>query len=327
VTFKLSIIILILIAGFYSYKVFVREDIYSDNSTSYLNLSSLKDSTIQDGDLYFEGNMNNVTITPEDDTELNFNGWDKLTANPYIEGIFLNNVGSVNYAFQEIKKDPTNNSINAMYAQSIDDDPKVSGTSRAQTSIVFKKGVNLPVYHTSHRMYLHPDIDYFRNYSSSITWFTVYEIWNEHISDWTGDGAGSARWSLEINKAKGDNMSLYWRIRAETMQPSEAEYKRLWDITNELVPIPLGKWFTLDLYMKRGEGSDGRMTIKITPDGETTAILFDVVNTTMYPGHPELQISALQPFKLYLDDTYLDWMRSNNKLISAYYNDFKWYKN
>lgn len=94
-----------------------------------------------------------------------------------------------------------------------------------------------------------------------------------------------------------------------------------------MVPIPLGKWFTLDLYMKRGDGSDGRMIIKITPDGEATSTLFDIANSTVYPGHPQIQISTWQPFKIYLDDEYLDWMRSNNKVLAAYYNDYKWYKN
>jgi hypothetical protein len=79
--------------------------------------------------------------------------------------------------------------------------------------------------------------------------------------------------------------------------------------------------------MKRGEGSNGKMIISITPDGGPTTVLFDITNTTIYPGHPELQVDSWQPFKLYLDDDYLDWMKANNKTLSIMYNDFKWYEN
>lgn len=282
--------------------------------------------SLQTEDLYFHGNMDNVSITVNN-SKLIFNGWTDLKNNAYINEFVINNIGGIPYAFQEIRKDPVDATKNVMYAQTVDDDPAVSGTSRAQMTLRFKSGVNLPVYHTSHRMYLNPDIAHMTNYSPAITWFTIFEIWNQHVAAWDGDVAGSARWGLSIQKASGTGQPLYWRIKSETMQPENVKFNKLWSYTNTSVPIPLGKWFTLDLYMKRGEGANGRMTVKITPDGGPTTVLFDIANTTSYPGHPEIQLSSWQPFKLYLDDVYLDWMRANNKKISAFYNDFKWYKN
>jgi hypothetical protein len=274
---------------------------------------------------YFQGNMDNVTITTSNG-KLLFNGWDALKSHQYVENYVINNVGGTAYAYQQIKADPVNANRKAMYAAILDDDPNMSGTTRAQMSLRFKDGVNLSVYHTSHRIYLNPDIAYMTNYSSSIGWFELFEIWNKHVDAWDGDVAGSARWSLYVNKESGAGQPLFWVMKSEYMQPASIAYQNIWKYSNKTVPLPLGKWVTLDMYMKRGEGSNGRLILKMTPDGGPTQVLFDITNTTIYPGHPEIQLKSWQPFKLYLDDKYLDWMRSNNKVIGAYYNDFKWHK-
>lgn len=304
----------------------------SGNITVTVNGTAVKSSTAYTiqlptlAEYYFQGNMDNVTIT-QGSSGLLFNGWNELKNNAYISDIYLNNLGGSAYAFQEIRTDPVNPSIKALYAQTIDNDPNSIATTRAQMTIGFNNGTNLSVYHTSHRMYLNPDIGYLTNYSSSITWFTLFEIWNKRVSEWSGDQAGSARWSFSVKKLSGSGQPLYWTMDSQLMQPEAVKYNHLWNYSNKTVPIPLGKWFTLDFYMKRGEGTNGRVIIKITPDGGATSTLFDISNTTIYPGRPDIQLSSWQPFKLYLDDTYLDWMRANNKTLSIFYNDFKWHKN
>jgi len=274
-------------------------------------------------EFFFRGNMDQVSISGTDDDELEFNGWDDLLNHRYVKGVYLNNGGGTSFAFQEIRKDPADAATRVLYAQSIDDDPNASGTSRAQLSLVFKKDIDLPIYHTSHRMYLNPDLSFLTQYPAAIRWFTLFEIWNQHKDEWGGDQAGSCRWNLAIYKESGVGQPLYWQVEAEQMQPSTEKY--LWKVANDSIPIPFGKWFTLDVYMKRGDESNGRFTIKMTVDG-VTSVICDEANTTIYPGHPEIQVAAFQPFKLYTSDAILDWMRANKKTISAYYNDFTWYK-
>lgn len=274
-------------------------------------------------ELYFQGDMSAVTIIPSG-SNLIFNGWNDLQTHSYVQSLRLNNIGaSPTYANQNIQLDPANTGRNVMYATIIDDDPGVVGTTRAQMTIEFKPTTNLAVYHTSHRMYLSPDVDYLRNYSPAIYWFELFEVWNQYQNSWAGDPGGSARWGLYINKASGVGSPLFWMIKAETMQPVELQL--LWQYTN-MAAIPLGQWFTLDFYMKRGEGVSGNLVVTITVDGGSPYILFNINNSTIYPGYPNIPISYYQPFKLYLDDAILDWLKSNNKRISAYYNDFKWYK-
>lgn len=293
--------------------------------------------TATTGEVYFQGNMDNVTISPNSNrSALLFNGWDALKTHPYVSEFYLDNITSSNtnsnqFAYQEIVPDPVNPNIKVMNAVVVDDDPNEVGTTRAQVTLGFKDGVDLSVYHTSHRMYINPDVKFIETYSSSITWFVLSEIWAEDgvrsgiFPD--GDVAGSARWGFTLKKAAGSGQPLFWRIRAEYMQPENIAYNGIWTYENRTVPIPFGKWFTLDIYLKRGDSANGKYKITMTIDGQQPVVLFDVTGSTIYPDHPELQLSYWQNFKLYLDDPYLDYMRNNNKKLSVSYNDFKWFKN
>ncbi|MBL7665183.1 MAG: hypothetical protein JNM93_08620 [Bacteriovoracaceae bacterium] len=278
--------------------------------------------------VYFAEDFSNVSINHTVNSDNKLVGWDKLKE--LVDNVRLNNVitdhrlsYAINYAYQDIVDC---NGRKCMYARTIDDDPTKSTVSRTQMSIRFKPTTNLPIYHTSHRMKLGEEIGHFVNWSSRIEWFTIFEIWNQFDSSLGGDSAGSARWGLSIQKdaigSDGVKKPLYWRFKGEQRQPDEEKYGVLY---NKTVPVPLGVWFTLDMYMVRGEGENGRFDVTITIDGQSPVKLFNYVGHTVYPGRPDLPISSWQPFKLYLDDKNLDWMSSQNKKIEAWYNDFKWY--
>jgi hypothetical protein len=211
-----------------------------------------------------------------------------------------------------------------MKATILNDDPNEDGTTRAQTSLRFEETTDLEVYHTSHRMYLSPEIIKLEDYSDKIVWFTIVEIWNKHNPSWGGSSSGSARWNIALHKEKGVGTPLHWEIEGEFMQPKRELF---WDHENKTIPVPLDQWFTLDIYKKRGEGDKGRFTVKITIDGGVEQTIVDVIDSTIYPGHPELPVYSWQFFKLYLEDVLLDYMKDNNKKVYAFYNDFTWHKN
>jgi hypothetical protein len=274
---------------------------------------------------YFLENMDNVTIIKDaSENKLIFNGWDGLKNHAYVRNLELNNIGGTTYAFQEMTTDPNDGVTKVMKATILDDDPNEDGTTRAQTSLRFEEATDLEVYHTSHRMYLSPEIAKLEDYSEKIVWFTIVEIWNKHNPLWDGSSSGSARWNIALHKEKGTGTPLHWEIEGEYMQPKRELF---WDHENKTIPVPLGQWFTLDVYMKRGEGENGRFTVKIKLDGGTEQTIVDVLDSTIYPGHPELPIYSWQFFKLYLDDVYLDYMHANGKKVYAFYNDFTWHKN
>lgn len=275
--------------------------------------------------LYFEGSMDSVSVV-NNSGELLFDGWYSLKNNPNVYNFDINNIGGIDYAYQEITQAPVHSDRKALHAVVLDDDPNVSATTRAQMTLTLKDGVDLGVYHTSVKMYFPADVAYLKNYPGKISWFVIWEAWNKRVNTWDGNYAGSARWGINIFK-DADGTDFYWVAKSETMQPASAEDISIWSEQNRVVPIPIGKWFTMDVYLKRGEGSDGRFIVKITPEGESTKTLFDIKNSTVYPGHSEIQVKTVSAFKIYFSDSYLDWMRTNNKMLSCYYTDFKWLKN
>lgn len=277
--------------------------------------------------LFFRGGMDSVSIDPDPNNAaaLKFNGWNSLKNHPYVDGFSINNGGGTAYAYQEIVADPVNPASKAMRAVVIGDDPNRSGTTRAQCSLHFKPDAPLEVYHTSLRMYFHEDVAVLLNYPNRISWFDIFEAWTANVPEWPGDPAGSARWNLHIFKNEGES-TFYWVAAGEIMQPSRSE---MWEEENTAVPIPIGKWFTLDVALKRGAGTQGRYTIKMTVDGEPTQTLFDIHNTTIYPEHPEIPIRSWQAFKFYFDpNQLLPWVAANGDgaVLQCYYNDFIWYK-
>jgi hypothetical protein len=290
---------------------------------------------------YFQGDFQGVTLNSDSHPTINWfadNHWDALrnhalVATSSATAVQFNNSGRDDFGYvgQSITSS-YDSGRDALYMFIYDDDPDVTGTTRAQMSIRMGDDTDLSVYHTSHRMKLSSDIQYLENHTSSFDWFTLYEIWNEIDPEMTGDTAGSARWGLALNKNSGAGQPLFWRAKCDWMQPEEMNDEECWAEYNHDVPIPYDQWFKLDLYMKRGYGTAGRFKITITIDGGNPQVLFDVRNHTMYaenayqPNRPDLKIYSLQPFKLYTyPSVVLSFMIANNKLISAHYNDFKWH--
>jgi hypothetical protein len=63
------------------------------------------------------------------------------------------------------------------------------------------------------------------------------------------------------------------------------------------------------------------------PYGGEQVTIFDLTGATVYPVKPNLNLKYWRPFNLYIEDIFMDWMRTNNKVMSIYYNDYTWYKN
>jgi len=268
------------------------------------------------GDVYFaddfEGSTNTNLLA----------GWGDWKAKmPFVGSIYFNNSTSNKaYALQDIRKDEKGRSV--LHAQIFDDDPGSGGTSRAQMTMDLSQ--NLDVLHTSHRMKLHPDLAHLSQYSSSIGWMTIFEIWGARDPNMSGDPAGSSRISLSIFKASGAGQKLYWNIYHEEMQPNP--FVKMWNHQNTAVAIPFGKWFTLDMYVKRGIGTAGQVKVTITEDGGQPVTLFDIKNSTVWRSRTDLRLKQWQLFKLYSSDQIMDFMRNAGKEFSVQYNDVKWFK-
>jgi hypothetical protein len=270
-------------------------------------------SSTPNPDLYFAGNFENATV---DRTKIR--GWSALDA--FVEQGFAWN-GSTAHVDARIH---THEGRKVLYAEVIDDDPTAGGTSRFQWSL-YMNTKRLEVFHLQYRLFLSPDIAELNNYPGLINWFSVFEMWNEGFMS-GGEMGGSARWNLNIHKDQTGK--LYWEWITEYMQPESLKFKYMFPAQkNRTAEIPLGRWFTLDIYFNR----NGKTIVRVDD-----RVLFDFVGQNIYPGRPELypgvdapQLgcwSAVNAFKLYTSDAILDWMRPRGKKIYGMYDEFKWYK-
>lgn len=263
------------------------------------------------GDVYFADDFEGST------TSNLLGGWtDWKTKLPFVGSIYFNTQGGPPGVITEIRKD---NNRNVLFFQ-ITDNVSSGGTSRAQMTVDMAQ--ELPFIHTSHRMKIHPDIQHLTNYSNSVRWFTLFELWNARDSTQGGDPAGSSRISISLFKDTGVGQPLYWHVAYEEMQPSE---KVIWQ-QKSTAKIPFDKWFTFDINIVRGIGTAGKVKLTITEDGGQPVKVFDISNNTIYRNRTDLRIKQWQIFKLYASDPIMDWMRAAGKQISTMYNDVKWYK-
>jgi len=202
-----------------------------------------------------------------------------------------------------------------------DDDPNWSGTSRAQVDMGFSSEIrNQDIIHMSYRMYLHPDLATLKDMPDfNKSWFTFHEFWFEGASG--ENPAGGGRITLYMKEVIAGKLNL----RAD-MQRTKSGQVTLWQEDNTAYNIPFGQWCTWDVYYKRGEGTAGNYKLTVTPDGGTPVVVFDIKKTTFLPDAPERRAGYFAPFKLYAGDVVYDWMRTNNRKLIAYYNDYKWYK-
>lgn len=272
---------------------------------------------------YFNQDFTGVSLSGTGSSR-RLNGWNILQATAFLDDA---TVWAYKPPYTDIRLDNTfDNGRQALYFRVNDKDPSDSWTTRTQMSLTFKD-LDLGVYHTSHRMYLSPDLQFLTNFSGTLNWVDIFEVWNKRNPNWDGDQAGSSRISMYINKEAGVGQPLYWQLSSQYAQPQNILWNAIWPTkTNKTVPVPIGKWFTLDVYLKRGEGANGHFKVILTPDNGQPEVLFDVRDHTVYPGHPELTLKTWQPLKFYFSDSLLDWLRANNKVAYAYYNDFKWFK-
>jgi hypothetical protein len=251
-----------------------------------------------------------------------------LEGQPEVDRFILNMIGrSPDYAYAEIRPDPVKGGNRCLYFQLNDDDPDMSGMTRAQCSWYFKTTGDAVFQraYLRYRVYWLPDLAELRQYPNAITWFTFMELWEDHNSALDGDPAGQCRFTLSFNKDAGADLPLYWAISAEYMQPASVKFKDIWPVrTNRSIPIPFGRWATLEILFIRGQSASGRILLAVTPDGGARQVVFDIQDATEYPQTP-LPFHAWNVWKLYTSDTQLDWMRSRGKIVGAYYDDFEWW--
>ncbi|OAQ38938.1 hypothetical protein A5893_12940 [Pedobacter psychrophilus] len=192
--------------------------------------------------------------------------------------------------------------------------------ARVQTNLY---GINpgLKEFYQSVRVYLTEDFRVLRNYPEKFTWLTLSEFWNNEW--WDSKEKYGFRIGLTITKPIKEESDLYFRLNSE-----DAGQKEIWEEVNKEFKVPIGKWFTLEYYFKEGNDKTGRFYVAVIPDGEKRQEIFDVKNFTHNTKDPSPNgITGYNPMKLYTSKDLVAYMKSKDKTLQIYWDDFKLWTN
>ena len=178
-------------------------------------------------------------------------------------------------------------------------------------------------------IFLTEDFNTVRTFPKEIHWLTIAEFWNNIT--WSHDVPYGFRITLGVGKPTSAEGDLHFIIDAqdcELFENGKQKYTTIWAETNNDVKVPIGKWLTMDYYYKEGNNDTGRFYLSITPENEEKKVIFDLQKITHHTqdSNPD-GIGHFNPIKLYTSKELIGHMKSNNKTLQIYWDDFKLWKN
>jgi hypothetical protein len=207
------------------------------------------------------------------------------------------------------------------------DQPNVEGSKgRIQGNLYGNKGIK--EFYQSERIFLTSDFNTVRTFPDKISWLTIAEFWNNVT--WSQTVPYGFRITLGIGKPVATESDLYFILDAQDCQlfaDGSQKYTTLWSLTNQMVKVPIGKWFTLEYYYKEGNAENGRFYMTIQPDEGQKEIIFDQKAITHNTKDPAPDgVTDFNPIKLYTSKQLIGYMKSQNKTLQIYWDDFKLWK-
>ena len=176
-------------------------------------------------------------------------------------------------------------------------------------------------FYQSVRVFLPDDFNTLESYPQKINWLTISEFWNNEW--WVATEKYGFRVTLGIGKPAAEKSELNFILNAE--DPGQ---KEVWRGENTSVKVPVGKWFTMEYYMKEGDRETGRFYMAITPEGGSKQVVFDITNITHNTKDPAPNgFTGYNPMKLYTSKEVVAFMKSHGKTLQIYWDDFKLWKN
>jgi len=175
----------------------------------------------------------------------------------------------------------------------------------------------------THRMFLHPDLEYYKTYPDENTWFVLYELW---IGTSWRNHPYPFLIGLNIAKPAGNNTELYFYTHARGYNYQDKQWNEtVWWEVNPTFTVPMGEWLDVRIEYKQGNESAGRFVVKIkrenAPDYET---IFDITNWTYNPKSPTpVPVTQINPLKLYTSDKIIKHITDNSGVAQIYWDDLK----
>jgi hypothetical protein len=189
--------------------------------------------------------------------------------------------------------------------------------------------LNMASFFQRFRLYLHPDLNIYRQFPGGNGWFTINELWMG--ARWEGHPF-PFRMGVNIAKPAGVGRPLYFIASGDVSTGGpirNGTWKQVWMELGSPFEVPVGEWIDIEIGYKQGDEKSGRfyMGAKRQQDKQFTTV-FDVTNWTYHPDSPEpVALTNWQPLKLYTGSTIIDYIRKNAGVTQLYWDDLEIYGN
>ena len=169
--------------------------------------------------------------------------------------------------------------------------------------------------------------------ASSFSYLTIVEIWNNRgwSPDFTKKDAPpyAYRMNLNITKPSGAGQNLYLKAVGElqsTVSRWGIDDDKKWEEFSTYA-LPLDTWLDMELYIKEGNASTGKLQMAVTPAGGTKQQLFDITGWTYHPASKPDGIKFSNPMKLYTSRDRVNTVVAAGDSLKIYWDDFELWKN
>lgn len=269
------------------------------------------------------------------------NSWDELRTDKFFRFTGINyEDGDSSMRTVRIVPDPVNPSNGVLRLWIGEPSVKVNyergiGHTKARAQVGFDAGEPTDEIYQSVRLYLPDGMKALRDYPDSIPWLTIVGWWNnppdrrnEHIF----------RINVGLNKRSGTGQPLYFKATSQNFRYDPIETTRKtgrsgqfttkWEEAAENYSIPFGEWMTLEYYIKKGHGSEGRFYMTVHPDGGKKRVLFDIAGDTYGEDNPSPQgvVRVFNAMNLYTSGALVEYMRRKGEALQLYWDDLKIYR-
>jgi hypothetical protein len=269
----------------------------------------------------------NDRITGRDNSLATLSDWDALETTVLSTRPHLNyNGGDSGKRTARLVPDPVNPSNRVLHYR-VRDTWLDGGSYRGRVQYEFyniRRGFR--EYHQSVRVFLPAaEFDALRKYPASISWLTIVEIWNNIT--WSQTVGNRYRLTLGIGKLVPTESDLCFILDAqdcELFADGSQKYTTLWSRQAPTIAVPVGRWFTMEYWLKEGNRDAGRFVMAIQPDGGARQTVFDVTHFTHHSGDAAPDgVTHFNPMKLYTSKPLVDYLRQQGLSLGIYWDDFR----
>jgi len=272
-------------------------------------------------------NNGDADITGADKSFTDHNDWvESFDNHPNIGNFNLQyQGGDTTMRYAKIIPEPGNPSNNVLKFWL--DAPNVGGSKgRIQGNIYGNNG--LYEFYQSVRIFLHDDFNTVKEFPKAIHWLTLAEFWNNIT--WSQSVPYRFRITLGIGKEAGAGNNLHFILDAQDCELFETggqKYNTIWAENNKETDVPVGSWFTLDLYYKEGNAETGKFYLAMTTGKNEKKVIFDLTRITHNTVDPQPDgVGDFNPIKLYTSKELIDFMHSRGKTLQMFWDDYSLWK-